>query len=540
MHGSIGIQGDSPPRRYKKPFGDGKITKDLLGAGDDPMAKNQEYSLLANNPMALMKSTFKKPGKAQSRYPPVIDAFSRTLAAPISSERHYFSVCHKIGTNYSASSKGFFIDSEARIIKYKPMDGDSKTGISGTGSGIVQMAEPADEQEEYEALLYPQNADKRRIQARKVSYSRYRQYVENEISVDVIAPIRQYWLTHIIELIPGDLHAVEKERIEYLIDTMLNEINKDYFDSVRKSILDYILKNEAEMKRLGIQQVLNQPVDWGDDFYKGIEPNEEWKHNVMMARMLMSENLCICSQATLELMKLWQDYKSFLFVELPEPRSEPQPLIDFLGQQENQMNKIKGLLSSDWNKSAVDILREELENLDKDQTKTFFESVSTLMANQVRELIEQSVNSYVKFIQRYKCKSYPEPNEILQREYDADSPFEDNFILLSLVIDGNKINFKTPLDDVQKELEEIVDSIVKQSNNLPRPENTIARSDKMHLWDVGTEDEIVHKAKSQISETLHENLEVVKLATNVYDNYLFLLQEKDRIELFLQKEPFNR
>jgi hypothetical protein len=50
-----GIQGDSPSRRFKKPFGDGKITKDLLGAGDDPLAKNQEFSLLANNANALMK-----------------------------------------------------------------------------------------------------------------------------------------------------------------------------------------------------------------------------------------------------------------------------------------------------------------------------------------------------------------------------------------------------------------------------------------------------------------------------------------------------
>jgi hypothetical protein len=73
------------------------------------------------------------------------------------------------------------------------------------------------------------------------------------------------------------------------------------------------------------------------------------------------------------------------------------------------MSKIKGLLSSDWNKSAVDILGEELENLDKDQTKTFFESVATLMANQVRELIEQSVHSYVDFIQRYKREIYPVP-----------------------------------------------------------------------------------------------------------------------------------
>lgn len=51
----MGVQGDSPSRRFKKPFGDGKITKDLLGAGDDPMAKNQEFSLLANNPAALMR-----------------------------------------------------------------------------------------------------------------------------------------------------------------------------------------------------------------------------------------------------------------------------------------------------------------------------------------------------------------------------------------------------------------------------------------------------------------------------------------------------
>lgn len=180
-----------------------------------------------------------------------------------------------------------------------------------------------------------------------MSYNRYRQYVENEISVDVIAPIRQYWLTHIIELIPGDLHAVEKDRIEHLVDTMLNEINKDYFDSVRKSIMDYILKDENEMRRLGIQQVLNQPITWGDDYYKGIEPNEEWKHNVMMARMLMSENLCICSQATLELMRIWRekDYYQTYLVSLPTREEKPVPLAQFTQNQGNQIDKVASLLS---------------------------------------------------------------------------------------------------------------------------------------------------------------------------------------------------
>jgi hypothetical protein len=195
----------------------------------------------------------------------------------------------------------------------------------------------------------------------------------------------------------------------------------------------------------------------------------------MMARMLMSENLCICSQATLELMKLWQDYKGYLFVELPKPREKIYSLSDFITSQEQQMQKIKGLLIQDWTKSAVDILREEILNLDKDQQGRFFESAATLMANQVRELIEQSVRTYVEFIQRYKKDRYPTPDEIMNREYDADTPFEENFICIKLDIEGTELVFADDLEEkVQPELEHIIDDIVKQSHNLPRPENTIA------------------------------------------------------------------
>ena len=48
----------------------------------------------------------------------------------------------------------------------------------------------------------------------------------------------------------------------------------------------------------------------------------------------MSENLCICSHATLELMKLWQDFKGYLFVNLPPARDDPVPLVDFLSNQD--------------------------------------------------------------------------------------------------------------------------------------------------------------------------------------------------------------
>ena len=39
-------------------------------------------------------------------------------------------------------------------------------------------------------------------------------YVQDEIGLENIAPIRQYWITDILELIPGDFEYLEKETVE--------------------------------------------------------------------------------------------------------------------------------------------------------------------------------------------------------------------------------------------------------------------------------------------------------------------------------------
>jgi hypothetical protein len=59
---------------------------------------------------------------------------------------------------------------------------------------------------------------------------------------------------------------------------------------------------------------------------------------------------------------------------------------------------------------------------------------------------------------------------------------------------------------------------------------------------VQPDDEIVVKAKAQIAQTVRENLEMVKLAVKVYDDYLFILQEKERIDAFLARphDQFER
>ncbi len=81
----------------------------------------------------------------------------------------------------------------------------------------------------------------------------------------------------------------------------------------------------------------------------------------------------------------------------------------------------------------------------------------------MRELIEQSVHAYVTFIERFKMDRYPEPAEIIDRDYDPDSAFEDNFILLRLKTDDKRIIFHESYETIQQELVGIVTNIVDHS-----------------------------------------------------------------------------
>ena len=53
--------------------------------------------------------------------------------------------------------------------------------------------------------------------------------MENEIGLEQVAPIRQYWITDILDLIPADFPHLRRETVEHMIDEMLTEINKFYY-----------------------------------------------------------------------------------------------------------------------------------------------------------------------------------------------------------------------------------------------------------------------------------------------------------------------
>lgn len=107
----------SPTRRYNKPE-EMSIQNDMLGAGTDPIAKHSDFSVLAGNAAALMKTQFIKPNMQKIRYPPILDRFSRTLAAPICAQKYNLSVVNRIGNMYTHSAQRIYLDYESKAVRF--------------------------------------------------------------------------------------------------------------------------------------------------------------------------------------------------------------------------------------------------------------------------------------------------------------------------------------------------------------------------------------------------------------------------------------
>ena len=62
----------------------------------------------------------------------------------------------------------------------------------------------------------------------------------------------------------------------------------------------------------------------------------------------------------------------------------------------------------------------------------------------------------------------------------------------------------------------------------------------MHLWHVPPEDDIVKNALREIEEILEGNNNAAQKALSVYDDYLFILREEDRVKAFLENQNHTR
>lgn len=506
------------------------LSKEMLAAGLNPQARVICYSSLASNPQELLNTKFKKPPLANTKFPPVLDIFSRTQAAPMSFNKQYMPVSARIATFYSPNAKRLIIDKDTHTIKYAPEENiitlftniNPRLPMIPSGEGLPILAQGKDE----ETLKKDYN------------WKRYTHYIENEISQEVIAPINQVWVHNILDLVAADWTYIEKSRVEELLDQMLNDINKDYYLSGRKSIFDYVLKDFQQMRRLGIEKNPNPPVEYGEQVFCGIEPSEEWQRSVMEARMHMSDNLCTCNPATLGLKIRWTEFENMLFVYIPA-RYEITVIEDFIEKVDSRMAHVHSLLVNDWIQSAHSIIVEEAKNMDKEQAAMFFSATNSLMSVQLRQLITDSIVAYMKFFQSFEQEGMPQAEEMIE---NIPKRWPNAFLNLRMVAQDGKVTFSDNPEYIVNELINIVYKVAKISKSITQADQ-FDQIDSMppknsrspYLFSMESEDEIILEAVREIEKITRKNQIISLKSLSIYEKYSMLLTDSKRIDAFIHE-----
>lgn len=527
----------SPIRRSMQPnHSEEKDLNLLFGAGTDPLALNQNFSVMAANSGGLIGAVFAKPPYARIRCPPVIDLYSRTLAAPVASQYNSLSTSSRIGLFYSPATKFLMFDNERNEVAYLKIK-ENKTKLTANEELLKPLASEA---EEIGQIVMPRT-DKdleEKIESKRACFKRYSEYIENQIPEDIIAPIRQYWITNVLDLISGDQKNLDDSRVVNIVDGLLSEINHDYKIAVKKSILDYILLDDSEKLRVGILQRFDAPIDYGQSRPRGVVATQGWVDRVEVSRRELKKNLVNYNHATLSIIAVWSEISRDPLYVLPEPEDIRESFGVFMSKQNLSITSTSSKIKGTWHRDVQKIYHKELGNMEKYEIGKFFTATKMLMSSQMKEYIYNSLKNLRAFISRFEREEYLNPQQCIENDKDGTQTLQKSFLVLKIISSEGKIKHQEKPENIKAGILNLIDQAVEISENVPLPQNTMARVSDTSLCKINDkEDEIVTEIRRYVDKVVSDNVANIDKVLEIFADYEKLLTDTESLNAQLKTKP---
>ncbi|PNI91684.1 DNAH3 isoform 3 [Pan troglodytes] len=261
-------------------------------------------------------------------------------------------------------------------------------------------------------------------------WKRYYYYLTNGIRKDMIAPEEGEVMVRISKLISNTL--LTSPFLEPLMVVLVQEKENDYYCSLMKSIVDYILMDPMERKRLFIesiprlfpQRVIRAPVPWHSVYRSAKKWNEEHLHTV--------------NPMMLRLKELW-------FAEWIPTCAQL-----FTSRKEH------------WIHFAPKSNYDSSRNIEE-----YFASVASFMSLQLRELVIKSLEDLVSLFMIHKVESvlFPELKgyNLLLGTVNAEEKLVSDFLIQTFkVFQKNQVGPRKYLN-VYKKYDDLLDNTAEQN-----------------------------------------------------------------------------
>ncbi|PNI80082.1 DNAH12 isoform 3 [Pan troglodytes] len=325
-------------------------------------------------------------------------------------------------------------------------------------------------------------------------------YMKQCVESSPLVPIQQEWLDHMLRLIPESLKE-GKER-EELLESLINEVSSDF---------------ENSMKRYLVQSVLVKPPvksleDEGGPLPEspvGLDYSNPWHSSYVQARNQIFSNLHIIHPTMKMLLDLgYTTFADTVLLDFTGIRAKgPIDCESLKTDLSIQTRNAEEKIMNTWYPKVINLFtkKEALEGVKPEKLDAFYSCVSTLMSNQLKDLLRRTVEGFVKLFDPKDQQRLP-------------------IFKIELTFDDDKMEFYPTFQDLEDNVLSLVEQIAEALQNVQTIPSWLSGTSTPVNLDTELPEHVLHWAVDTLKAAVHRNLEGARKHYETYvEKYNWLL-----------------
>ncbi|KAJ3217583.1 Dynein heavy chain 7, axonemal [Dinochytrium kinnereticum] len=362
----------------------------------------------------------------------------------------------------------------------------------------------------------------------KDTMQRYYYYILNGIDTYHVAEMEDEWLDNVLKLLSERLKTYHQTTLA----SLSSEMRDDYHMSVKKAIVDFVLKDPRDKKDVDSSEKTREA-----DFVRIRSSTPTWSASYIYSYEKIKSSLFIVNATVLGIFETWHSFKSMRLFDI-EPFLTKGASFDLRSLKtaiSQKIEKAHEKIMTSWYPAMLNVFyqgskKNEWSSIPTEKMESFFRTVSLILGDQLRSIVHQSMDDFLSLFDGTVASA--------TRKVENGKPL--SFIVKLLLEDG-KMKFEPSSGEVISTIEGLLDMLLVAADKIPKIEtqlfsngatsNTTSRAGMLSVKPdqcirvafEATLPAVVEAARTSLRHNLQRLLEAPRLYANEFDKHRSLI-----------------